>query len=270
METTKSPSEPMALLSRIADRLILRPSTHPVDPQESERLMIPASGGDIEAWVTRIEPELASGDPLLVLKFPGAGGRAERGRVHPVEAWPDVAADVWTINHRGYGGSCGPASLQNFASTCEAIWKQAQRLHPERPIVVYGNSLGCLSALFLTARFPVAGAYLRNPPALAQMIASRTRYTWWSFGFSKWIAAQIPQELDAEANAAKSDCPALFIQSEQDRVIPTEFQQLVIGNYAGEVHKFVMRGVDHHHAPPEDQKDDYVEATRWLGRQVTK
>lgn len=258
----------MAMLSRIADRLILQPSTHFVDPLDLERRLIPDSDSTIEAWVSRIESSDSKGTKTIILKFPGAGGRAERGRVHPAEYWPQVSAEVWTINHRGYGGSSGPASIQNFAPSCDAVWSAVANEFPELPILVYGNSLGCLSALYLSARFPVAGAYLRNPPPLAQMIGTRPRYTWWNFGFSKLIANQVPDALDAAENAKRSTCPALFIQSEMDRVIPTHYQDLIIGQYGGPVNKFVMRGVDHHHAPPEEQQDDYADAIRWLGQQA--
>ena len=256
----------MALLSRMADRLILQPSTHFIDPEGLERRLISSSGGDVEAWVCRLESLEPKNLPIVILKFPGSGGRAERARTHPVELWPHVSAEVWTINHRGYGGSHGPASIQNFAQTCEAVWSDVVNEFPDRQILVYGNSLGCLSALYLTARYPVAGAYLRNPPALAQMIATRTRYTWWSFGFSKLVADQIPASLDAVENASRSSCPALFIQSELDRVIPPRYQEMVAGPYGGKVHQFVMRGVDHHHGIPEDQQEQYVDAVKWLGR----
>jgi pimeloyl-ACP methyl ester carboxylesterase len=258
----------MALLPRIADRLILQPSTHFVDPEGLERRAIPSPGGEVEAWVSRVESELPEPIPIVILKFPGAGGRAERGRVHPAEFWPNVSAEVWTINQRGYGGTPGPASIQNFAETCEAVWREAASQFPDRQILVYGNSLGCLSALYLTARFPVAGAYLRNPPALAQMIATRARYTWWSFGFSKLIANQIPMSLDAVENGSQSTCPALFMRSERDRVIPPQYQEMVISQYGGPVHQFVIRGADHHHPIPDDQQEEYADAVRWLGNRI--
>lgn len=258
----------MALLSRIADRLILQPSTHFIDPEGLQQRWIASPSGKIEAWVSRAESESSKACPIVILKFPGAGGRAERGRIHPLEFWPHVSGEVWTINQRGYGGTPGPASIQNFAETCEAVWTDVTREFPDRRIVVYGNSLGCLSALYLTARYPVAAAYLRNPPALAQMIATRTRYTWWSFGVSKLIAKQVPRSLDAVENASRSSCPALFIQSQFDRVVPLNYQQMVIAQYSGIIHEFVIRGAEHHHGIPDDQKEQYAEAVGWLGSQI--
>ena len=258
----------MALLSRIADRLILQPSTHFIDPEDLEQRLIPSPGGKVEVWISRIESVSSNSIPIVILKFPGAGGRAERGRVHPAEFWPDISAEVWTVNQRGFGGTPGPASIQSFSETCDAVWEGAIKAFPNHRILVYGNSLGCLSALYLSARFPVVGAYLRNPPALAQMIATRARYTWWNFGFSKLIANQVPQELDSVENAGRSTCPALFIQSQLDKVIPPKYQEMVTSEYGGQNHQFLIRGADHHHGTPDDQQEEYVEAVRWLGRQI--
>ena len=258
----------MSILSSLADRMILQATTHYVDPEGRERRMIPTAGADIEAWITRSNDELGKKTPIVILKFPGTGGRAERSGPHPAEHWDDVAAEVWTINHRGYGGSPGPASLANFMETCESIWKCIAAQFPERKIVVCGNSLGCLSALYLSARYPVVGVYLRNPPALAQMIATRPRYAWWNFGMSRLITDQVPEPLDSIENAKRSSCAALFIQSELDRVTPPRFQNEVIDHFGGEKQTFVIHGADHHHPITEAQHGQYLKAIRWLEARI--
>ncbi len=258
----------MNFLTRIADRLILQPTTHSIDPEELQRRVIATPSGEVEAWTARSVSNFPNAQKVFLLKFPGTGGRAERGGLHPAEAWTDKTCESWTINHRGYGGSPGPATIQNFVETCDAVWDAANETFPDYKFVVYGNSLGCLSALYLSARFPVAAAYIRNPPPLAKMIATRRRYTWWSFGFAKLIADQVPETLDAIENARRSTCPALFVQSELDRVIPTKFQDLVIGQFAGNFRKLVLQGADHHHRASESQLAEYGNAVLWLGEQV--
>ncbi|MFT5302387.1 MAG: pimeloyl-ACP methyl ester carboxylesterase [Mariniblastus sp.] len=257
----------MSILSRFADRLVLQPTTRFVEPNGLVRHVITTPESEIEAWTTRSK---ANHQPhkLLLLKFPGTGGRAERSSLHPAEAWPQAETEAWTFNHRGYGGSTGPASLDNFKHTCDAAYKAATTQFPGHHVVVYGNSLGCLSALYISANHPVHGAYLRNPPPLANMIATRPRYAAWSFGFSRWIAKQIPLELDSLENARQSTCPALFIQSELDRVVPTSYQDQVIAAYAGPIRKLVLAGADHHHRAPEEQLEQYGDAVRWLGDQA--
>ena len=258
----------MTFLQRIADWLIINPTTDPIDTDDRERLLLPMEAGNIEVWVTRSNSESENATAIVILKFPGAGGRAERGRPHPAEVWPNIDAEIWTINHRGFGGSTGPASIQNFAMSCETVWKAAIEKFSDRKIVVIGNSLGCLSAMYLAARYPATAAYFRNPPALAQMIATRRRYTWWNFGMSRIIADQVPDELDPVANAQNSTCPALFVRSELDRVVPVEYQEMVIQAYAGDQRLFVIRGADHHHRVSEEQQNEYLEALEWLGGRI--
>jgi pimeloyl-ACP methyl ester carboxylesterase len=258
----------MKILTLIADRLILQPTTHYIDPEALQRRAIATPTGEVEAWIARPVSDSPGSTKVLLLKFPGTGGRAERSGLHPSEAWAGISCESWTINHRGYGGSPGPATIQNFTETCDSVWSAVYETFPDHKIVVYGNSLGCLSALYLSARFPVAAAYLRNPPPLAQMIATRPRYTWWNFGMSRLIANQVPDALNAIENARRSTCPALFVQSELDRLIPTSYQEMVIRQFGGEVHKLVLRGADHNHRANEDQLDEYEAAVRWLGEQI--
>ncbi len=261
----------MSLLSRIADRLILHPTTHDIDTQDKERIWIETGSGKVEAWIVRSPRSVAATaktTKLLLLKFPGTGGRAERAGAFPAQLWPDFETETWTINHRGYGGSSPPASIQNFTETCDAFWESALQQFPNRKVVLYGNSLGCISALYLAARHSAAGLFLRNPPALAQMIATRPRYTRWSFGFSKLIANQVPDQLDSVANAANCQTPCLFACSEKDTVIPPEYQNMVIDSYQGPHRKFIIEDADHADSIPDHQQEDFLSAIQWLGEQI--
>jgi len=260
----------VTFLSRLADRLILQPTTNYVDPQYRQQKVIETPTGQVEVWVSELTTQPAStstSESLLLLKFPGTGGRAERSGVHPADAWPEYSSRAWTVNHRGYGGSSAPASIQNFAETCDAVWGAATELYPDHKVVVFGNSLGCISALYIASRFNVVGAFIRNPPPLAVMIASRPRYAAWSLGMSKLIANQIPKELDSIENAKRSSCPALFIQSELDRVVPPKYQDLVFDQYGGEKRKLVLLGADHHHRADEAQRAEYWGCLKWLSTQ---
>ena len=260
----------MTLLSRIADRLILHPSTHFIDTEDRERKLIQTATGTVEAWIVRTAPveDSTESDSLLMLKFPGTGGRAERARSFPAHLWTEFETETWTVNHRGYGGSDGPASLQNFTDTCDALWDAAVAQFPDRKILVYGNSLGCISALYLAAKYQPAGLFLRNPPPLAQMIATRPRYTRWSFGMSKLIANQVPIDLDSVANAAKCQCACLFVCSERDTVVPPDYQNLIVDAFQGQHRKFIIQDADHADAIAEHQHEEFISAIDWLGEQI--
>ena len=263
----------MTFLSRIADRLILCPSIDFIDTEGKSRKWIQTKTGKAEVWIVGNENSEIATQPatqLLLLKFPGTGGRAERARSFPANLWSDIETETWTLNHRGYGGSDGPASLQNFTDTCDAFWDAAVEQFPDRKILLYGNSLGCISALYLAARKSPAGIFLRNPPALAKMIATRPRYSRWSFGMSKLIANQIPVQLDSVANAARCSAACLFVCSERDTVVPPHYQNMVIDAFRGPQKTFQVQDANHADPIPEHQHDEFLEALAWLGEQIRR
>jgi fermentation-respiration switch protein FrsA (DUF1100 family) len=100
------------------------------------------------------------------------------------------------------------------------------------------------------------------------MISARWKYNFWSFGFAPLIAAQVPKELCAIENAANSDCPALFVSSEKDKVVPPKFQQQVFDAYKGPKQKFQIEDADHHHRMPAHQESEYMEAIAWLFEEI--
>jgi len=269
----------MSLLSNIADRLILCPSTSHIDPGENRREVVFKSKGiEIEAWVSQWGEfdTTAPAERLIVLKIPGTGGRAERASVHPCELMIGtdkesefLAAEVWTLNHRGYGGSTGPPSIQNFVPTLEAFWDTIEKRHPTETKLAIGNSLGCVSVLYLALWKDIAAILIRNPPPLQRMISTRPRYNWWSFGLAKLIANEIPDFLDSINNAIMAKCPALLITSEKDRVVPPIYQQQIKDMYLGEIKQFIIKGADHHHKIPEHQETEYLGAIDWLHEKLT-
>ncbi|MDB2686374.1 hypothetical protein N9Y42_04125 [Mariniblastus sp.] len=114
------------MLTRLADRLVLKPSTHPIESETSCRKTIPLFGGELEYYadhVTASKEGPATGK-LLLVKFPGTGGRAERATTHPAECWGGDTV-TWTINPPGYGSSTGPATLQRYPEMVRSIGRHA-------------------------------------------------------------------------------------------------------------------------------------------------
>lgn len=259
------------MLSRLADRLILCPTTHPIDPENRQRHLVDTSNGQIECWIYSPDDKSSTDDhpvddslEVVGIKFPGTGGRAERGGPHPFELWDAKRFRVWTVNPCGYGGSEGEPALHSTMETCQSVFETVARLHSGVPVVLMGNSLGCASALFLAARNEVAGVFLRNPVPLHQMISHRPRYNWWNFGSARFLARAIPSELDAVANAALSKSPAFFVRSANDRVVPAKYQQWVYEQYGGPKQQFVVDDADHHHPIPDSQHSDYIRQVKTL------
>lgn len=256
----------MSFFSYLADRLILVPTTHPIEAEGKNRIEIETSQGFVEIWEEHFHEPVSSQSPkLIILKFPGAAGRAERAGVHPAEVLPQFNSRIWTINPHGYGGSTGPATIKSLPDVAKSVYSCVMEKFGENvPRLVVGNSLGCLSALYLAANFPTSALILRNPPPIHQLIRTRPRYASWNFGLSKWIADEVPKVLDAVANASVASAPCLFIQSEKDRVVPVKYQNMIIDAYAGAKNVFLIPGADHHEHVNESDQSDYFAAIQWL------
>ena len=257
-------AESMSLfLKWLTDKVSLRPTRNPIDPGDRERLTFPVNDFEVEVWKVPF-PGSSSQPGLLVIKFPGTAGRAEWAGPHPLEVWGDAGGEVWALNHRGYGGSHGPASLQNFSLTIDCLWNLIQEQAPDRKILVCGNSLGCLSALYMAKRFPVDGLMLRNGFCLARLIYMRRKYNWWNLGMAAHLAQQVPEELHSIRNAKHCHVPCLFIRSEKDTVIPGVYQIAVFNEYAGPKKEFLNIGADHADRISESQSESYLKLVDWL------
>ena len=219
---------------------------HLIESETSIRQTIPLFGGELEYYADHVAPstEGPATGKLLLIKFPGTGGRAERASVHPAECWGGDTV-TWTINPMGYGGSTGPATLQRYPEMVRSIGQHAQKVEPDRRIVVTGNSLGGISALAFAANFSVAGMLLRNPAPIHQLIGTRPRYVVPSLGLSKLVAATIPIEMDCIANASKTSCPCWFVTCEQDRLVPPSYQDQVWDNLSDTKSRFFIPDAGH-------------------------
>lgn len=253
-------------LARLADRLVLCPSTHPIDPGSKKRELLSVGRQSIAIWTDLFPGDAAN--PLLFIKFPGTGGRAELASIHPAELFGSDAV-IWTVNPFGYGGSDGPATLQRYPEMIAAIGRRAAEVFPDRKIVVVGNSLGGMSAVAFAATFPTAAMLLRNPAPLFQLIRSRPRYVIPSLGTSRFVAAQIPIELDAVANATGCTAPCLMVSAQQDRVVPASFQELIKDAYGGDFETFELPQAGHADPVPESLQSEYIDAIMRLASKAT-
>ena len=255
----------MSWLKRLTDRLVLKPSTDPVDAGSQTRQMIPCGREQIEAWTTRVEAENTDNDEqkVVVLKFIGNAGRAENSTTQPASLWKNTHSEIWTINPFGYGGSTGVATLQRFPDMVDAVYQHIRDQFPDYKLVVFGNSIGSISALCLAAKYRVDGLCIRNPVPIHQLISQRAKYAIPSLGLSSLIARQIPQTLNAVQNAKQINSPALFVTLADDRMIPPHFQAKIIDAFSGEKKIFSVPG-DHNDPIPEPLHDQYRKAANWL------
>jgi pimeloyl-ACP methyl ester carboxylesterase len=252
----------MSFASRIADLLVLKPSRNWIDPEQRRRHVFESPAGPVEAWIYEHRVEQES-ERVVAIKFPGAGGRAERGGPHPFEAWPDVSADIWVVNMPGYGGSHGRASLAHIPPIAQRVYEEIRQVHRETLPIVIGNSMGCSAALCLAARAEISALLLRNPVPLKELMIQR--HSWWNGGLlTRWLVRGLPVEIDPIENARRCTAPALFFQSAGDTLVPPSLQNLVIEAYAGPKQSFIASGIDHHEPLPEAAAIPYKKSLQWL------
>ena len=248
----------------LPDRLVLFPTTHRIDAGAAVRKPIPFEGGELEIWTaqSRMAKERGQAD-VFVLRFYGNADRADRWVADEAEMWNNRAVEVWGMNYPGFGGSTGPARLGRLGPAALTAFDALKQTAGERPIVVFGASLGTTTALHIAAQRKVAGVILHNPVALRQIILRQ--FGWWNLWlFAGPMARKIPSELDSINNAKATRVPAIFLLAENDEVIAPKFQRLVVEAYAGEKRIITLTGARHNDPLEGASVAKFVEALDWL------
>jgi len=252
------------LFAHLPDRLILFPTTGPVDSHGAARKILPFQTGELEVWTARSRLARQNDGPeVYVLRFYGNADRADRWVAAEAEAWNERAVEVWGMNYPGFGRSTGPARLNRIAPAALTAFDALRSDACDRPIVLFGASIGSAPALYVAAHRSVAGLILHNPPAVRQIILRQ--FGWWNLWLVAGpLAAQIPRELDSVANARAVHVPAIFLLAERDEIIAPRFQQLVVDAYAGEKRVIHLRGAQHNSPIEGAGLSDLYNALDWL------
>jgi uncharacterized protein len=254
----------VSLFGQLPDHLILFPTTAPLDTQGAVRKVLPFQNGELELWTAKSRLARQNGRAEIhILRFYGNADRAERWVAGEADAWNERAVEVWGMNYPGFGRSTGPARLNRIGPAALTAFDALLRSAGERPIVLFGASIGSAPALHVAAHRPVAGLILHNPPALRQMILRQ--FGWWNLWLLAGpVALQIPRDLDSIANSKAVHAPAIFLLAERDEIVAPQFQRLVVDAYAGEKRVISLYGA-HHNTPIEGAGlADLHNALDWL------
>jgi pimeloyl-ACP methyl ester carboxylesterase len=229
----------------LPDRLVLFPTTGRLYAGAAIRKPIPFDGGELEIWTAASKLAQERGQPeIYVLRFYGNADRADRWVAAEAEMWNNRAVEVWGMNYPGFGGSTGPARLARLGPAALTAFDAVKHAAGDRPVVVFGASLGTTTALHVAAHRPVAGLILHNPPALRQIILRQ--FGWWNLWLLAGpLAQKLPADLDSIANAKRIRVPAIFLLAENDEVVAPRFQRLVVDAYAGEKRVIQLSGAGH-------------------------
>lgn len=254
----------MIALAPLPDRLILFPTTYRIDAGAATRKALPFQNGELEVWTARSARAQQIGQAeIYVLRFYGNADRADRWVATEAEMWKERAVEVWGMNYPGFGGSTGPARLTRLGPAALVAFDELQKVAGDRPIVVYGASLGTTTALHIAAHRKIAGLILHNPVAMRQIILRQ--FGWWNLWlFAGPMAQKIPRDLDSIANARQAHVPAIFLLAEKDEVIAPRFQTLVVNAYAGEKRIISLVGAGHNDPIEGTALADFYHALDWL------
>jgi pimeloyl-ACP methyl ester carboxylesterase len=254
----------VTFFAHLPDHLILFPTKAPINAGGAVRKMLPFQNEQLEVWTAKSQrAQRQGGADIYVLRFYGNADRAERWVAAEAEEWNDRAVEIWGMNYPGFGGSTGPARLSRIGPAALAAFDELRRQARERPIVLFGASIGTTAALHVAAHHPETKLILHNPLPLRQMILRQ--FGWWNLWLLAGpVALQIPRDLDSISNAKAIHAPAIFLLAEKDEIVAPRFHRLVVDAYVGEKRVISLRGA-YHNDPIEDAGlADFHRALDWL------
>ncbi|MEO1617174.1 MAG: alpha/beta hydrolase [Planctomycetota bacterium] len=270
-----------AFRQKLLDRFVLRPTRHRLPYAPKERLVISDSGTRDELFVQRpLLSQHESEDPgadefkppeLIVFKFPGTAGRAERASDWPASALGCVDVKLFTWNPPGYGRSSGRASLTSIAERATKMFQvlTEDTCSSHTKVWLVGNSLGCATAVWVANQFAnrVDGLVIRNPPPLVQTV-KRVAHRYPGGRWTDRIAESLPASMDLLRTAHGIQLPTVVLQSEYDKLVPPELQLQVYDAIRASKRLVVMRGLGHDGVATEQHEPEINEAIRWLWQEA--
>ena len=209
----------------IQDKLIFHPQPLLTLPNHPQAVPVAIDRGEVvlRGWVVN---EAAPG--AVVVYF---GGNAEEVSVQ-VNAFAERAATTVLVNYRGYGESEGRPSEQALVEDAVAIAAWARRRFADRPLVLFGSSLGTGVAALAAPKVRPDAVILSSPYRSVENIA---RATFPIFPV-RWMLRH-----PFRAETAAPHLPrTLVFASPTDRVIPFVESEAMAGllGERGQLHVF--------------------------------
>lgn len=207
---------------------------------------------EIEAW--RIAAP--AGAPV-VLMFPGYGASKDT-LLQAAREFHAFGCAMWLVDPHGIGGSEGSVTSVGFheAEDVAATFREARRVDADRPVILYGPSMGAVAILRAVSEGWVKpDALIIECPFDRLSTTIGNRYEW--LGLPRfpcahlvafWVGAQ--QGFNGLAHnpvnyARRATCPALLLQGELDDSVGRPFVREVGRNLGRDARFELIPGASH-------------------------
>ena len=182
-------------------RALAHPPTHPA----AESVDIERPDALLRGWVVNAVQH----GPVIVY----FGGNAEEVSVN-IGAFAERCATTVLMNYRGYGESTGKPSERHLVGDAVAVSEWAKERFPDRPLVLFGSSLGAGIAVLAAAQIGPEAAILLSPYRSIARVAQKHFRVF----PVRWMLRH-PFRAESVVGAMP---PALVIASSEDEIIPYE------------------------------------------------
>ena len=201
------------LLWAAQERLLFHPRPLMYEPMHpaAASATIERSDAVLRGWIVNGEQ-----DGPVVVYF---GGNAEEVSGN-IGYFADRRATTVLFNYRGYGESTGKPRQRHLVEDAVAVCEWARARYPDRPLVLFGSSLGTGVATLAAARVEPDAAILVSP---YRSIAHVAKKHFRVFPV-RWL---LRHPFSAESVAASMP-PTLAIASSVDGVIPYEESEAMV------------------------------------------
>jgi hypothetical protein len=206
----------------------------------------------IEAW--RVT---APASAPVVLMFPGYGASKDT-LLQAAREFHALGCAMWIVDPHGIGGSEGSVTSVGFheAEDVAAAFREARRLDADRPVILYGPSMGAVAILrAVSVGWVQPDALILECPFDRLTTTIGNRYEWLGlprFPGSQlvafWIGAQ--QGFNGLAHnpvkyARRVTCPTLLLQGEFDESVGRRFVREVARNLGRNSRFELIPGASH-------------------------
>lgn len=126
--------------------------------------------------------------------------------------------DIFAFDYRGYGRSTGQATFKGIYKDSKAALEYLENHNPgNKPIIIYGLSLGSIPAVDIATRKGVSGLILEGALSSTEDFIDATKSHFWLLHFVS-LKYSKDLEFDNSLEIQKVKCPILMLHGKNDNL----------------------------------------------------